>query len=232
MTYARAQTTMANKMEEGQRVLIKVRSDDGLDFGGTLDVSVNLSKAELNSICNLYEKNSQKYSFYIKEEQITGFLKETLKKLNLNTESVVEVTCRPDSLINVRSVTRCTSSLPGHSAAITSISFSPHAQFLASGSGDTSVRLWDIHTETPSASLNGHKDWILALAWSPTGHLLASGDKSGLIIIWDVEKGAQKFPPLKAHKNWITYISWEPLHLYRDSFRFASSSKVGSNNYI
>ena len=39
--------------------------------------------------------------------------------------------------------------LVGHTEAILSVSFSPDGECLASCSGDTTVRLWDILTQTP-----------------------------------------------------------------------------------
>jgi len=37
----------------------------------------------------------------------------------------------------------------GHTEAVLTISFSPDNKHLASGSGDGSLRLWDINTQTP-----------------------------------------------------------------------------------
>ena len=44
---------------------------------------------------------------------------------------------------------RCTSSLPGHAEAVISVAFGPDGTQLASGSGDTTVRFWDLTTEMP-----------------------------------------------------------------------------------
>lgn len=50
---------------------------------------------------------------------------------------------------------RCTSSLAGHSEAVLHASFSPDGRYLASGSGDTTVRFWDVNTETPHFTCRG-----------------------------------------------------------------------------
>jgi ribosome assembly protein 4 len=52
---------------------------------------------------------------------------------------------------------------------------------LASGSGDTTVRFWDLSTETPLFKCEGHKNWVLCVAWSPDGTKLASADKNSAV---------------------------------------------------
>ena len=55
----------------------------------------------------------------------------------------------PAKVFRVRPVARCTASMPGHSDAVLSVNFSPDGKRLASGSGDTTVRLWDLNTQLP-----------------------------------------------------------------------------------
>lgn len=52
---------------------------------------------------------------------------------------------------------------------------------MASGSGDTTVRFWDVNTETPQYTCKAHRHWILAIAWSPDGKKLASGCKNSQV---------------------------------------------------
>lgn len=47
--------------------------------------------------------------------------------------------------------------LAGHTEAVLSVAFSPDGTQLASGSGDTTVRLWDLNTQTPLHTCTG---WI------------------------------------------------------------------------
>lgn len=48
-------------------------------------------------------------------------------------------------------------SIEGHAEAVLSVSFSPDGRHLASGSGDTTVRLWDLNTQTPMYTCTGNK---------------------------------------------------------------------------
>lgn len=43
----------------------------------------------------------------------------------------------------------------GHNEAVLSVSFSPDGRQLASGSGDTTVRFWDLNTQTPLFTCKG-----------------------------------------------------------------------------
>ncbi len=46
---------------------------------------------------------------------------------------------------------------------------------MATASGDTTVRIWDLATETPRVTCKGHKHWVQTLAWEPMCQVLASG---------------------------------------------------------
>jgi len=67
----------------------------------------------------------------------------------------VRITFLPMAVFRIRPVTRCTSSMPGHQEAVLSVSFSPDGKWLASGSGDTTVRVWDVLTQTPYKTCTG-----------------------------------------------------------------------------
>lgn len=105
------------------------------------------------------------YSFFLNDDEITELLKNSIETTKSGTEAVLPILYQPQAIFRVRAVTRCAASIPGHTEAILHVSFSPNSLYLASGSGDATVRIWDALTATPKHTLKGHKNWVLAVSW-------------------------------------------------------------------
>ena len=132
----------------------------------------------------------------------------------------------PLEVFKVRTVTRCTHTLPGHTAAILHVSFSPDGNMLATGGGDATVRFWDIHTCTPIVTCSGHKNHVLCTSWSPDGRQFASADRNGVLKLWDPKNGEEQgASKVMKHRKWVTSLCWEPHHRNVTCERFLSSSK-------
>ena len=69
--------------------------------------------------------------------------------------------------------------LEGHEKAILDVAFSGDGLMLASGSADTSARLWNVATGKQIAVIRGHPATVYAVAFSPDDEFLAS--VSGLV---------------------------------------------------
>lgn len=152
------------------------------------------SKAELNKMLVQFLENpefdGQFYQFYLGDREVKTSIAEAMaKQKEYNPEMVLPLTFRPEAMFRIRPVTRASSTLEGHSEAVLSTAFSPNGTKLASASGDTTVRLWDLNTETAEATCVGHKGWVLFVAFSPDGAIIASGGMDKNVLLWDAETG-------------------------------------------
>ena len=82
--------------------------------------------------------------------------------------------------------------LRGHNGAIVSIAFSPDAKFLASGSADKTVKVWDLLKSKEHATFAGHVKGVACVSFSPDGKKLAAGSVDGRVLkLWDVVTGQE-----------------------------------------
>jgi WD40 repeat protein len=68
---------------------------------------------------------------------------------------------------------------------VNSVTISPDGQTLVSGSGDNTIKLWNLHTGELISTLQGHLDGVRAVAISPDGKTIVSGSNQEMIL-WGV----------------------------------------------
>ena len=81
--------------------------------------------------------------------------------------------------------------LTGHTKRVGCVAFSPNGKTLASGSADTTIRLWDTKTGQLITTLEEY-DPDAPIAFSPDGQTFASGGENAKILLWDLNTGKLK----------------------------------------
>lgn len=97
----------------------------------------------------------------------------------------------------------------GHSSRINCAVFGPDGAWVASGSADNTIRLWDVDSGRELRALVGHKNWIKSLALSSSGEVLASGSNDHTAKLWNVSSGRELFT-LSGHSNSVEVLAFSP----------------------
>ena len=99
----------------------------------------------------------------------------------------------------------------GHTDMVRTFVYSPNGKYLASGSNDRNVIIWD--TSKPNFhvlhTLTGHTSPVNEIKFFPNGTYIASCSSSGQIIIWDITTGT-KIREIHSDDKFINSIDISP----------------------
>ena len=110
----------------------------------------------------------------------------SLVRVNANVERSSSLIVEPDAVSPPELVLQT-----GHAKAVESLAFAPDRSWLASGSFDNSIRIWDVETGRELRSLTGHTGVIRSIVCSPDGKWLASGSNDKTLRLWNVDTGLE-----------------------------------------
>jgi len=111
--------------------------------------------------------------------------------------------------------------LPGHSATITCLVIHPTFTICASGSEDSTIKIWDHESGEYRRTLKGHTDPVRALAFTPAGNYLASSSSDLTIKLWDMNSYTC-VRTLRGHDHTISSVIFIPL-----STQFLNNNTMG-----
>jgi WD40 repeat protein/serine/threonine protein kinase len=105
--------------------------------------------------------------------------------------------------------------LVGHRNGTQCLAFHPRSAWLASGSDDHDVIVWDAESAGPLRRWTAHNVYVAALAFSPDGSLLASGAGGDGSVpfrdvrLWDTKNGSSR-RDLSGHRTGVNAIAFDP----------------------
>jgi len=95
----------------------------------------------------------------------------------------------------------------GHTAGVTSMTYSPDGKTLATGDAGGGIRLWDVRRRLEMLSLPGHRGVVSALAFSPDGRRLATAGHDCSIYVWDAATG-EKLAHCDGHTDQVLCVAF------------------------
>uniref|UniRef100_UPI0037E83F20 cell division cycle protein 20 homolog n=1 Tax=Semicossyphus pulcher TaxID=241346 RepID=UPI0037E83F20 len=98
--------------------------------------------------------------------------------------------------------------LEGEEDYICSLSWTKEGSYLAIGTSDCKVQLWDVENEKNLRSMTGHTARVASLSWND--HVLSSGSRSGHIHHHDVRVAEHNVSTLTGHSQEVCGLQWSP----------------------
>ena len=77
----------------------------------------------------------------------------------------------------------------GHALAVRAVTFSPDGKFLASGSEDKTIKIWEFNSGRELKTLIGHQSYVYQVLFTSSGKQLISSSRDNHIYIWDISSG-------------------------------------------
>jgi len=80
--------------------------------------------------------------------------------------------------------------------------------FLASGSRDKTIKIWETATGICVATLIGHDNWIRGITWHPSGKYIISVSDDKSIKVWDLTQGRAIKTISDAHTHFVSCLDF------------------------
>jgi WD40 repeat protein/serine/threonine protein kinase len=99
--------------------------------------------------------------------------------------------------------------LRGHLGSVIAVAVSPDGRRIATGSDDSTAKIWDAANGRELLTLKGHRDWIRWVAFSPDGRRIVTASHDQTARVWDAVTGRELFT-LKGHSDVVAAALFSP----------------------
>jgi hypothetical protein len=197
-------TKLRRKLERNVNYLEEI---DGFDEDDIIDIKEGLKKlTTLSANSTNNNRNRQEISPLVVPPELSQSIKYEEQEMKGHLFLPVEVpiaskqivvkeenTIESTSVVPVHSVPGiplCSRvSSESHSSDVSSLSWSPVGNKIASGSIDNTIKIWDGNSLQLLKTLEGHSSYVNSVSWNHDGSQIVSGSDDQTIKIWDGSTG-------------------------------------------
>ena len=79
--------------------------------------------------------------------------------------------------------------------------------YLATGSVDKTVKIWDVQNNFKQIKTIQHKSWVTSVAFSPDNRFLATGSGDKTVKIWDVKNNFEQIQTIQ-HNDYVNSVAF------------------------
>jgi len=167
-------------------------------------------------------------------ETSTGYCIRTLRghddwirSIQITDDGTTLASCSHDKTVRLWDLAKgeCTQVMRDHTHYIECVAFSPatltsldapdgktykgksgSGVFLASGSRDKTIKIWETATGQCIMTLIGHDNWVRGLQWHPEGKYLLSVSDDKTMRVWDLKQGRSIKTINDAHSHFVSCL--------------------------
>ena len=180
-----------NALEKMTRHLKNLPKLHELDF-----VETNITDKSIKNLLQV----KQIEELYLFE---TGITEEGIKELARGLPHVAVKTEKPEPIASGMA------SMKVYNHALVGLDWTPDGSYLATGSADGIIRLWDFETNSPARQWQAHENWAFSVAFSPNGKVIATGGGDNLIKLWDANS-LELIVELEGHTDDVHSVVFTP----------------------
>ena len=96
----------------------------------------------------------------------------------------------------------------GEQSHVTSLAWIGEGNYMAVGTSDHKVQIWDVEKLKQVRSMDGHRARVSSLSWN--GPTLSSGGRDSTIIHHDVRESRHRVGTLRGHTQEVCGLKWSP----------------------